>query len=102
MARILRLLLVLLALFLTISSVWGQDSTLPDLGGREIRIAVENAYPPYNFINEAGERVGGDYDTFRDICRRLPAVMHVRRGLGSAMSSSRAYEEYEEKANAIS
>ena len=28
-------------------------SSLPDLGGREILIAVENAYNPFNFIDEA-------------------------------------------------
>ena len=34
---------------------------LPDLGGREILIAVENAYNPFNFIDETtGEGVGYD------------------------------------------
>jgi polar amino acid transport system substrate-binding protein len=45
---------------------------LPDLGGREILIAVENAYNPFNFIDEAtGEAVGYDYDLFADVCARL-------------------------------
>jgi ABC-type amino acid transport substrate-binding protein len=47
---------------------------LPDLGGREITIAVENAYFPYNYINDEGEAVGWDYDTFRDICALLNCV----------------------------
>ncbi|HID61930.1 MAG TPA: hypothetical protein EYP49_04200, partial [Anaerolineae bacterium] len=35
----------------------------PDLGGREVVVAVENAYPPFNFIDEAtGEAIGWDYD----------------------------------------
>lgn len=55
-----------------------QDSAelpeLPDLGGREVTIAVENAYFPYNYINDAGEAVGWDYDTFRDICALLNCV----------------------------
>ncbi len=42
-----------------------------DLGGREVRMAVENAYPPFNYINEAGEAVGWDYDVGRGICERL-------------------------------
>lgn len=47
-------------------------SSLPDLGGREIRIAVENAYNPFNFIDEAtGKAVGYDYDVFEDACQRL-------------------------------
>jgi polar amino acid transport system substrate-binding protein len=45
---------------------------LPDLGGRTIVIAVENAYQPFNFIDEAtGEGVGYDYDFFKEACQRL-------------------------------
>jgi len=45
---------------------------LPDLGGREILIAVENAYNPFNFIDETtGEGVGYDYDLFAEACKRL-------------------------------
>ena len=45
---------------------------LPDLGGREIKIAVENAYNPFNFIDEAtGQPVGYDYDLFNEACKRL-------------------------------
>ncbi|MCC6191139.1 MAG: transporter substrate-binding domain-containing protein [Anaerolineales bacterium] len=45
---------------------------LPDLGGREIRIAVENAYNPFNFIDATtGEAVGYDYDLFNAACERL-------------------------------
>lgn len=48
------------------------DSTLPDLGGREITIAVENAYLPFNYIDlETGEPAGWDYDAIDDICARL-------------------------------
>jgi polar amino acid transport system substrate-binding protein len=70
------ILAILAGTLLVPSVLFAQDAEpelpeLPDLGGREITIAVENAYPPYNFINEAGEAVGWDYDTFRDICRLL-------------------------------
>ncbi|MEM7346353.1 MAG: transporter substrate-binding domain-containing protein, partial [Chloroflexota bacterium] len=45
---------------------------LPDLEGRSIEIAVENAYIPFNYVlletNEAG---GWDYDLWREICKRL-------------------------------
>ena len=44
---------------------------LPDLGGREVRIAVENAYPPFNFISETGVAIGYDYDIFNEVCARL-------------------------------
>jgi len=45
---------------------------LPDLGGREITIAIENAYLPFNFVLlETGEAQGWDYDTVEEICVRL-------------------------------
>lgn len=50
-------------------------SALPDLGGRTITVAVENAYPPFNSIDQAtGQGVGWDYDAVNEICRRLNCV----------------------------
>jgi ABC-type branched-subunit amino acid transport system substrate-binding protein len=47
-------------------------SDLPDLGGREITIAVENAYLPFNYIDlKTGEPGGWDYETWNEICKRL-------------------------------
>ena len=74
--RVLFLVLTTL-LLLTAFGAAAQEAeapALPDLGGREITIAVENAYTPFNFINSQGEAVGWDYDTFRDICRLLNCV----------------------------
>ncbi len=48
-----------------------ETAGLPDLGGQEIRIAVENAYNPFNFIDDSGNAVGYDYDIFAEICVRL-------------------------------
>ena len=50
---------------------WFNEPELPDLAGREVTIAVENAYPPYNYIDENGDAIGWDYDTFNVICQRL-------------------------------
>lgn len=48
------------------------ESALPDLGGREVIVAVENAYPPFNSIDTATNTgVGWDYDAFNEICKRL-------------------------------
>ncbi|HVU10787.1 MAG TPA: transporter substrate-binding domain-containing protein [Phototrophicaceae bacterium] len=81
MAKHLKFMLLFL-LVLPLFHVMAQDATpettpaatpivLPDLGGKEISIAVENAYPPYNYIDTNGEAVGWDYDTFREMCKRL-------------------------------
>ena len=49
-----------------------EAAAMADLGGKEVRIAVENAYPPFNFIDEAtNEPDGWDYEAWREICSRL-------------------------------
>ncbi len=45
---------------------------MPDLDGCTLRIAVENAYNPFNFIDtETGEAIGYDYDIFAEVCTML-------------------------------
>ncbi|MBC8100760.1 MAG: amino acid ABC transporter substrate-binding protein [Armatimonadetes bacterium] len=68
--------LALMVLLTAISAVAAQtDEALPDLGGRTITVAVENAYPPFNSINqETGEAEGWDYDVVAEICVRLNCV----------------------------
>lgn len=49
-----------------------EEPGLPDLGGRDVTIAIENAYLPFNYINlETGEAMGWDYDVIGEICVRL-------------------------------
>jgi len=44
----------------------------PSLSGREVTIAIENAYLPFNYIDEqTGEPGGWDYEVWAEICRRL-------------------------------
>ncbi|PWV98311.1 amino acid ABC transporter substrate-binding protein (PAAT family) [Hoeflea marina] len=45
---------------------------LPDLGGREVVVVTENAYPPLQFIDvRTGEAIGWEYDAMNEIARRL-------------------------------
>ncbi|MEB2288925.1 MAG: transporter substrate-binding domain-containing protein, partial [Anaerolineae bacterium] len=45
---------------------------LPDLGGQEIVIAVENLYTPFQFENpQTGEIMGYEYDLVEEICQRI-------------------------------
>ena len=101
--RFLFLILSLVLLFAA-TAVSAQDTetpTLPDLGGREITVAVENAYPPYNFINEQGEAVGWDFDTFRDICRLLNCVPVFIETAWDGMLVAIANGEYDVAADGI-
>ena len=46
------------------------SSDLPDLGGRTISVAIENAYLPFNYIDlETGEPAGWDYDFLAEMCK---------------------------------
>lgn len=48
------------------------DKALVDLKCREVTVAVENAYPPFNYVStKTGQPAGWDYVTFNEICTRL-------------------------------
>jgi ABC-type transport system substrate-binding protein len=45
---------------------------LPDLGGREVTVTIENAYLPFNYVDlKTGKPGGWDYDAWAEICKRL-------------------------------
>jgi len=48
-----------------------EPGDLADLGGQEVFMAVENAYPPFNFLDDSGVGVGWDYDMGRALCEML-------------------------------
>jgi polar amino acid transport system substrate-binding protein len=48
---------------------------LPDLGGREIVVVTENAYPPLQFLDANGNAVGWEYDAMAEIAARLNATI---------------------------
>gem|GEM_PF-19471 len=48
---------------------------LPDLGGRVVTIAVDNAYLPFAYIPaDTGVAMGWDYDAMDEVCARLNCV----------------------------
>lgn len=45
---------------------------LPDLGGREVSLAIEKNHPPYDFLHNTSSESGGwIYDTWAEVCKRL-------------------------------
>jgi polar amino acid transport system substrate-binding protein len=47
-------------------------SALPDLGGKDVTIAVEDQYIPFNYVRlDNGKAEGWDYDALAEICKRL-------------------------------
>ncbi|MBL8164996.1 MAG: transporter substrate-binding domain-containing protein [Anaerolineae bacterium] len=75
---------------------------LPNLQGRTITIAVENAYPPFNTINETtGEPEGWDYDTLNEICARLNCVPEFIETSWDGMIIAVSSGEYDMAADGI-
>ncbi len=68
MKKTIRILVVALALALVASACSSSDSG-GDFG--EIKVGVENAYTPFNYIDSNGNGAGFDYDIFAEICNRI-------------------------------
>ncbi len=53
----------------------GGTAGMPNLEGRQVTVAVENAYLPFNYIDpDSGQPAGWDYEVWDEICRRLNCV----------------------------
>lgn len=61
----------LAGLTLAFSATLATAQDLPDLGGREVVVVTENAYPPLQFLDKSGQAVGWEYDAMAEIAKRL-------------------------------
>ena len=69
MQKIHKLVLLVMLGVLVLSACGGSGS---DLDGREVTIAIENAYLPFNYVDaETGEPGGWDYAAWDEICNRI-------------------------------
>ncbi|MEW6566984.1 MAG: ABC transporter substrate-binding protein [Chloroflexota bacterium] len=76
--------------------------SITDLGGRTITVAVENAYPPFNFIDEAtGEAAGWDYEAITEICRRLNCTPEFKQAAWDGIFPAMAAGEYDMLADGV-
>lgn len=77
-------------------------STLPDLGGKEIIVAVENAYPPFNFIDsKTNKGAGWDYDAFTEICKLLNCVPNMTEAAWDGIFEATAAGQYDVVADGV-
>ncbi len=75
---------------------------LPDLGGKHITVAVENAYPPFNFIDkDTGEPAGWDYDAVREICKRINCVPEFKEAAWDGIFPAMQAGEYDMLADGV-
>jgi polar amino acid transport system substrate-binding protein len=80
----------------------GAVAGMPDLGGKTITVAVENAYPPFNYIDEATVKgVGWDYDAVTEICVRLNCVPEFKQAAWDGIFPAMAAGEYDVLADGV-
>lgn len=82
-----------LALSFAATATLAQD--LPDLGGQEITVVTENAYPPLQFLDKDGNAIGWEYDAMAEIARRLNATVKYENTSWDAMIPAVAEGQYD-------
>lgn len=76
--------------------------SITDLGGKTITVAVENAYPPFNYIDEAtGEPRGWDYEAVTEICRRINCTPEFKQAAWDGIFPAMAAGEYDMLADGV-
>ncbi len=64
--------LVMVGLALVGTSTFSNAVDLPDLGGKEVTVVTENAYPPLQFIDpKTNKAIGWEYDAMAEMAKRL-------------------------------
>ena len=70
------------------------ESHLPDLGGREVTVVTENAYPPLQFVKD-GTAVGWEYDAMAEIAKRLNMTITYENTSWDAMIPAVSEGQYD-------
>jgi polar amino acid transport system substrate-binding protein len=97
-----KLTFVLSVLILTSLVLAACGSKTPSLGGKTITVAVENAYPPFNNIDEStGKAVGWDYDAVAEICKRLNCVPEFKQAAWDGIFPAMQAGEYDMLADGV-
>jgi polar amino acid transport system substrate-binding protein len=86
----------ILSVFLAMLLAAPAAAELPDLGGREVVVVTENAYPPLQFVDpESGEAIGWEYDAMREIAGRLNFTLRIENASWDAMIPAVSEGQYD-------
>jgi polar amino acid transport system substrate-binding protein len=67
----------------------------PDLGGREVVVVTENAYPPLQFLDNDGAAIGWEYDAMAEIAERLNITVKYENTSWDAMIPAVSEGQYD-------
>jgi hypothetical protein len=77
-------------------------TTLPDLDGRVVTVAVEKNYPPFNAVDPAtGQDRGWDYDAISEICRRVNCSPSFKQANWETIFTDMQTAKYDWLANGV-
>lgn len=68
---------------------------LPDLGGKEVVVVTENAYPPLQFLDKEGKAIGWEYDAMAEIAKRLNITVKYENTSWDAMIPAVSEGQYD-------
>lgn len=84
------------ALLIALLTAGPAAAELPDLGGREVVVVTENAYPPLQFVAPGtGEAIGWEYDAMAEIADRLNFTLAIENSSWDAMIPAVAEGQYD-------
>ena len=79
-----------------LASAPGLAAELPDLGGREVVVVTENAYPPLQFVDpRTGEAIGWEYDAMAELAERLNFSLEIENASWDAMIPAVSEGQYD-------
>ena len=78
-----------------------EEVSVTDLGGATIRIAVDNAYPPFSYLDTDGTPIGFDYDVWNEMCERLNCTPEYVEAAWDGLFEAMAVGEYDASVNGI-
>ena len=74
---------------------------VPDLEGADIKVGSDTAYPPFEFVDEAGEIVGFDVDLLAAICERANCTSKFITAGFDGIFAALSAGEYDAVASAV-
>jgi len=93
---------ILIIATFALSACAQQPSGEADLGGKTVIVAIENAYPPFNYLDEeTGEAIGWDYDAVREICKRIDCVPEFKEASWDGIFPAMQAGEYDWLADGV-
>lgn len=74
---------------------------LPDLGGKDLTIGSDTAYPPFEFVDETGKIVGFDVDMLNAACAKVNCKITFETAGFDGIFAALAAGEYDAVASAV-